>query len=210
MPSIKRTDLDGLFKSVRDAMVENRDRLIELDGKVGDGDLGLTMGKAFTAAHDAVVANHAATGGAFLAAGLAAAKAAPSTMGTLMATGLMRGGKALEGADSIATPEMARFWRAFLDGVMERGKAKRGEKTLVDVLAPVAEALEAAAARAEGLTEAMTSAAAAAATGLEATKGMTAQHGKAACFQEKTIGIQDAGATAAFILVDAMRDFVQP
>ena len=47
-----------------------------------------------------------------------------------------------------------------------------------------------------------------AAAGLEATKGMIAQHGKAACFQEKTLGLQDAGATVGFLLTDTLRAFV--
>ncbi len=71
------------------------------------------------------------------------AKAAPSTMGTLTATGFLRGGKALESAEAIGTAEAAAFWRAFANGIAERGKAKVGDKTILDVLDPLARALEA-------------------------------------------------------------------
>ncbi len=209
MNRISKNDLVPLFMGLRDLMLANRDRLIELDGKVGDSDLGLTMCKAFTAASDSVSANTVdGIGRTILLAGMAVSKAAPSTMGTLIATGFMRGGKALDGAGSISTPEMSRFWESFLVGVMERGKAKRGDKTIVDVLAPVSDSLAASASKGETLESAMASAAIAAATGLEAAKHMMAQHGKAACFREKTIGLQDAGATVAFLMIDTLKTFV--
>lgn len=209
MDSIGKADLVPLFARFRDVFIAERDYLIDLDGKVGDSDLGLTMNKAFIAAYESVSANTADPVGRTLQlAGLAMAKAAPSTMGTLLATGFMRGGKALESAAAIGAAELSLFWTAFLTGVSERGKAKRGDKTLIDVLAPVAEAFAAATARQASLPAACASAAKAAAHGLEATKGMIAQHGKAACFQEKTLGLQDAGATVGFLLADTLRAFV--
>jgi len=209
MDTISKADLVRLFANLRDVFIAQRDYLIDLDGKVGDSDLGLTMSKAFVAAYESVSANSTDPVGRTLQlAGMAMAKAAPSTMGTLLATGFMRGGKALEAATVIGIPEMSLFWTAFLNGVIERGKAKRGDKTLIDVLAPVAEAFAAATAGEVTLAAACTRAAEAAAQGLEATKGMIAQHGKAACYQEKTLGLQDAGATVGFLLADTLRAFV--
>jgi dihydroxyacetone kinase-like protein len=210
MESIGKADLAPLFESLRDVFVVNRAFLIDLDGKVGDSDLGVTMNKAFVAAHESVAGNaEDAVGKTIQRAGMAIAKAAPSTMGTLVATGFMRGGKTLEESTAISTAEMSAFWGAFLQGVIERGKAQRGDKTLVDVLAPVSESFAASKAAGIGLTEALSAASQAAAEGLEATKAMMAQHGKAACFQEKTIGLQDAGATVGFLIVDTLRAFVK-
>jgi dihydroxyacetone kinase-like protein len=141
-------------------------------------------------------------------AGMAVAKAAPSTMGTLVATGLMRGGKALEGAQTWGTAEMSAFWDAFQKGVADRGKAQLGDKTLLDVLSPIALSLQAAKASGAELGTALARAAQAARDGLEATKAMVAQHGKAACFQEKTIGLQDAGATVGVFIIETMHAFV--
>lgn len=209
MDTISRADLAPLFASLRDVFAAQRDFLIDLDGQVGDSDLGLTMNKGFVAAHAAVAANtQDPVGRTILLAGMAIAKAAPSTMGTLVATGFMRGGKALESASTIGVTEMSMFWSAFLQGVVERGKAKAGDKTVIDVLVPVALSLAASAARQATLGEALAVAAGAAAQGLEATKAMIAQHGKAACFQEKTLGLQDAGATVGFLIVDTLRGFV--
>jgi len=209
METISRADLVPLFESLRDIFSAKRDYLIDLDAKVGDSDLGLTMNKAFIAASASVTANGAEPiGRTLMLAGMAMAKAAPSTMGTLVASGFMRGGKALDSCSSLGTAEMSLFWTAFLNGVVERGKAKPGDKTVVDVLAPVAESLAVSAASKTTLSGALTLAAEAAAKGLAATREMVAQHGKAACFQENSLGLQDAGASVGFIMVETLRAFV--
>ena len=209
MQRIEKSQLAGLFDQLRTVFAAQRDFLIDLDGKVGDSDLGLTMNKAFTAAAASVSANVADPIGKTLqVAGMAIAKAAPSTMGTLTATGFMRGGKAIGDCASMSTSEFATFWRAYHDGVVERGKAKPGDKTLVDVLGPITLSLETSASAGVALPEALVQATEAAANALEGTKAMVAQHGKAACFQEKSLGLQDAGATVGFLIIDTMRAYV--
>lgn len=210
MNQISASDLIRLFDDWKALFAKERDFLISLDGKVGDSDLGITMSKAFAAAAETVAAEGEASGISKLlrSAGAIMARTAPSTMGTLTATGFLRASKALDGAASISTAEMATFWRAFRDGIAERGKAKVGDKTLLDVLDPVARALEEANAAGEPLGEALSAALAAAEAGLEGTKAMVAQHGKAAAFQEKTVGLQDAGATVGVLLIGAMTKFV--
>ena len=210
MDSISKADLVPLFERLRDVFVAQRDYLIDLDAKVGDSDLGITMNKAFQAASASVAANTAEPVGRTLQlAGMAMLKAAPSTMGTLVGTGFMRGGKALESAASIGTCEISLFWDAFLNGVIERGKARAGDKTVIDVLAPLAESLVASAECGTALPEALKLATEATAKGLDATRGMIAQHGKAACFQEKTLGLQDAGATVGLIIAETLSAFVE-
>ena len=210
MDAIRAADLIGLFQSWRDMFAAQREFLIALDGKVGDSDLGITMAKSFAAAFDTVTAEGEGAGLTKLlrSAGAIMAKTAPSTMGTLTATGFLRGAKVLDGLDAIGTPEAAAYWRAFTTGIAERGKAKLGDKTILDVLDPVAVALEQAAASGVALAPAMKAATEAADEALEKTKAMVAQHGKAAAFQQKTVGLQDAGATVGVLLVKTMSDFV--
>ena len=209
MTHIDRPGLNALFIELRQVFAAQRDFLIALDGKVGDSDLGLTMNKAFAAAADSISASTADAAGtlgrSLQLAGMAMAKAAPSTMGTLTATGFMRGGKAVGDAAVLGTAELAAFWRAYHDGVVERGKAKPGDKTLVDVLGPIVVSMEDSAQAQTALPDALRLASEAAAVALEGTKSMVAQHGKAACFQEKSLGLQDAGATVGFLIIDTMR-----
>ena len=115
-------------------------------------------------------------------------------MGTLVATGFMRGGKALEGAEQVGTAEMRRFWEAFLNGILERGKAKPGDKTVVDALLPRCPGAPAGrGGRNPRCRPRWGQPPQRPPAGLEATKAMVAQHGKAAAFQEKTRGLPDAG-----------------
>jgi len=210
MNVITASDLINLFDSWKQLFAEQREFLIALDGKVGDSDLGITMSKAFAAAAEAVNAEGEAAGISKLlrTAGTTMARVAPSTMGTLTATGFLRASKACDGLDSLGTPEMAAFWRAYRDGIAERGKAKVGDKTLLDVLDPIAITLEGQTILGASLVDALAAAAKAAEDALEATKTMVAQHGKAAAFQEKTIGLQDAGATVGMLLITSMSEFV--
>lgn len=210
MNVITASDLINLFDSWKDLFADQRDYLIALDGKVGDSDLGITMSKAFAAAAEAVHAEGADAGIAKLlrVAGATMARVAPSTMGTLTATGFLRASKACEGIDEIGANEAAAFWRAYRDGIAERGKAKVGDKTLLDVLDPVAVTLEVQAAQGASLKDALEITAKVSEDALEATKTMVAQHGKAAAFQDKTIGLQDAGATVGMLLVTSMSAFV--
>lgn len=203
--------LIGLFQSWQQLFAEQREFLIALDGKVGDSDLGITMAKSFAAAAEAVAAEGAEAGLSKLlrTAGATMARTAPSTMGTLTATGFLRASKAVEGLDALDTQALAQFWRAYTDGIAERGKAKVGDKTLLDVLDPLTRSLEDAAGKGEDMTAALSSAAKAAEDALEATKSMVAQHGKAAAFQEKTVGLQDAGATVGFFLISQMAEFAE-
>ncbi|WP_413734762.1 DAK2 domain-containing protein [Sodalis sp. RH21] len=187
-----------------------REALINLDQQVGDGDLGITMQKAFAAAAQVEPTVGAGIEKLLIQCGIAMAKAAPSTMGTLMATGFMRGGKALP-ADTarLDGPALALFFTAFTQGIAERGKARPGDKTVLDVLLPASQALHLSVARQSPLSDGVNAAYLAAQAGLEATRAMVPQQGKAACFVEKSLGIPDPGGAVAVILFHVLDEFVR-
>lgn len=210
MNTINKGNIAALFEAFHATFQDKREELIALDAKVGDSDLGITMNAAFEAASNTVAGMaDDPLGKQFKMAGAAMAKAAPSTMGTLTATGFMRGGKAVDDADEIGTAEMAAFWRAYADGIAERGKAKLGDKTVLDVLEPIAQSLEQSAGQNASLADAVATASEAAAAALEATKDLVAQHGKAAAFADKSRGLQDAGGTVAFLVIETLARFVK-
>lgn len=203
MERMKKDDVVRLFLNIKEIMNANRQVLIELDGKIGDADLGLTMTHGFDAAYEEVQAASASEGdlGKLLAkGGMAMAKKAPSTMGTLMATGFLRGGKAVMGKTELGPEEISLFFKAFHDGIVERGQAKLGDKTVVDTLKPTSEAVDQAVKDGFQLIEVLKKGFEASKQGLESTKGMMAQHGKAAVFREKTLGLVDPG-SQAFVYV---------
>jgi len=200
MGSLGKDDILKILQNLKALFNDRKDFLVELDGRMGDGDLGLTMSKAFTAACDELM-DTAETdiGKIFMKAGMQMAKAAPSTMGTLMGTGFMRGGKAVAGKAELTTADLADFFQAFVAGIMDRGKAQPGDKTVIDALKPAADTL--ATLSTETPARALSEALSAAEKGLESTKNMIAQHGRIAYYKEKSKGQEDPGATAGVILV---------
>jgi phosphoenolpyruvate---glycerone phosphotransferase subunit DhaL len=198
MEALTATDLKAILNRIAGIMTAKKEELIRLDGAVGDGDLGLTMEKAFAAAREEAARLEETDLGKFaLKIGSAIARAAPSTMGTLVATGFMSGGKAVSGRQALGLAEIAAFFEGFTSGIMQRGKSKPGEKTLLDVLQPASEALKQAAGEGVSLDEGFRRCRRAAAAGLEASRDMVAQHGRVAYYGEQSRGKDDPGAVAA-------------
>jgi dihydroxyacetone kinase-like protein len=200
-------DIKDIISRIKTIMDDSRDHLIELDSAMGDGDLGITMAKAFTAAKEAAESSTETNPSDLLKnVGFAIAKAAPSTMGTLLATGFLRGAKAVQGSDNIALPALAIFFQAFVQGIMDRGKAKPGDKTIIDVLWPVAQSLYQATQSPQhetSLASAISDAFHIARQAVTDTMQLKAQHGRAAYYQDASIGRQDAGSVVGLLIIKA-------
>ncbi len=205
---MKAEDLKGLFRKLSEVMEENRKYLIKLDSVVGDGDLGLTMGDGFLAAYEAVSPTDESDIGKLLySAGKAMSVAVPSTMGTLMASGWMQAGKALKGKTEIGEEDMADIFAAYLEGVSNRGKAKVGDKTFLDGLAPAVEAMRRAVQEKKSGKEMASAAYEAAKQGFQNTTTMVAVHGRAATRGEASRELEDPGAAVAMLMMQAYRDW---
>lgn len=200
MTTFSTVELDRALIEISTLMDENKQRLIDIDSVIGDADLGLTMSKGFAAAKEcALELNDDDLGTRMKKIGFALAKAAPSTMGTLMATAFIGAGKVLADKQEFDKNDIALMFRSMAESVQNRGKAKEGEKTLLDVLFPVARALEAYDGDIQG---GMRTALQVARESLDATKELMSHHGKAAVFREKTLGLEDPGAAAATLLIE--------
>lgn len=202
------TDLRALLARWAGIMADKRDWLIELDSVVGDSDLGLTMSDGFRAASEAANACELTDVGKLCyQAGKAMATAVPSTMGTLMASGLMNAGKVLKGVEQLGSEQEAKLFEAYLEGVKNRGKAGLGDKTFLDGLAPAVQALaQAAQAGPIGAKEAQ-AAADAAWQAFENTRGMLAKHGRMAIRGEASRELLDPGAAVAALLMKGYAEF---
>ncbi len=191
--------------NISEIMQNNKDYLIDLDGVIGDSDLGITMSKGFKAAYEAVSIDVEDDLGKLLYnAGKAMSNAAPSTMGTLMATGLMSAGRALKGKTQLGNDGIYQIYQAYLDGVIKRGKAKVGEKTVVDGLNPAVISLRESAIKKEDISVATKKAMKAAKKGFESTASMVAVHGRAAIHGEKSRNVKDPGAAVAMLIMQAV------
>lgn len=209
---IKRDDLVPMLQKIADKMTDRKEELGELDSRLGDGDLGLTMSKGYGALPElAAQLDEPDLGKAIAKAGMKMSSIVPSTMGFLMSSGLMTGGKAISGKDALDAEAYPVFLRGFADGIIKRGKCAPGDRTILD-------AIDGAALAAEkllsghpdaSLCEAALAAEQGARDGVDATKMMEPKFGKAAVHKEAAKGIVDQGALAGFYLVSALREFIE-
>ena len=185
-------------------VAENRDHLTELDAAIGDADHGSNMDRGMKAAVAALDAGPPATAGAlFSKVGMTLVSTVGGASGPLFGTLFMRMGSSLGDAESVAPTDLAAALRAGLGGVVDRGKAGDGDKTMYDALAPAVEALDAALLEHGRLAEALGAARAAAETGRDATTPMLARKGRASYLGERSVGHQDPGATTVALLLEA-------
>jgi dihydroxyacetone kinase-like protein len=183
---------------------EEREHLTELDSAIGDADHGSNMDRGLAAAVAAVEQAAPATAGALLKkVGTTLVSTVGGASGPLYGTFFLRMGVALGDGDDVGPAELASGLRAGLDGVAARGKAERGDKTMLDALGPAVDALEAALADGRGLGEALGAARSAAEQGRDATIPLPARKGRASYLGERSIGHQDPGATSVELMVAA-------
>ena len=204
---MNQQELIAMLERISNIMGQNKNYLIELDSVVGDSDLGLTMTDGFQAAYESVSDGTEPDLGKLLyKAGKTMGNKVPSTMGTLMAAGLMRAGKVLKGKMELSGADVAVLFEAYEAGVADLGKAKVGDKTFLDGFHPGVEVLKAQVEAGASLEEAFGKAAEAAWNGFEHTTTMIAVHGRAATRGEASRSLKDPGAAVGALIMKAFAD----
>jgi phosphoenolpyruvate---glycerone phosphotransferase subunit DhaL len=208
--SLDTRDLQGILHSIKGIMDAEKENLITMDSQLGDGDLGITMTRAFNAVEEELkTSTENIPAKQLIRIGAIISKAAPSTMGTLLATGFMRGGKSIRETELLTLDDLSVFFRHFVTGIMDRGKAKPGDKTIIDVLDPVALCLSAAADLGYAIPEAFSAAYELANASMDTTSGLAAKHGRAAYYRENSIGKKDGGAYVGLLMVKGFHEYLQ-
>lgn len=204
-------DLRDVLASAATALEQSANDLNVLDGFAGDGDMGITMGEVARAVKDVVADSAGKTTAELLSAcGAAIARRAPSTSGTLMATGLLRAAKTVgPGAAGTAgggeeTQGIARAFAAALEGIQARGKAAVGDRTLVDGLDAVCTSLRESAETGLTWPQALLVAAGAAHQAADATAAMEPKTGRASWAPQRALGHPDAGCVMLARVLDAV------
>ncbi len=201
---VSTEDLLAWFRAFARLVAENRDALTELDAAIGDADHGANMHRGTTAALAAVEDPVPASPGALAKkVGMTLVSTVGGASGPLYGTFFLRFGTALGDAATAAPADVVAALRAGTEGVVARGRAEAGDKTMYDALAPAVAAGEEALAAGRTWEESLAAAAAAAAAGRDATTGMVARKGRASYLGERSAGHQDPGATSAALLLAA-------
>ena len=212
MEKIMIEQLPDLFESVGAMFLEKKEELCEMDAKLGDGDLGLTMSKGFSAIPDIMRSELAGVSGdigkLLMKAGMKMSSLVPSTMGFLMSTGIMEGGKNLKGVTEFDGTAFATYLKGFAAGIQKRGKCEAGQRTIYDAILPAAKAAEKMLENSKSLEDVMKAALEGAASGVEATKEMVPVFGKAAVHAAQSAGVADQGAVAAYYMLLGMSRYI--
>ena len=200
----KAAEIGAAARRAAAALRANEAVLTELDQAVGDGDLGVTATKLAEALEVAAEQVGADLGKYLAQTGMALNRVASSTMGTLTATALMQAGKRVMGRDSITIADLPQLLDAATEGVRARGKAKPGDKTLLDVLLPASETFAAALSEGKPLRVAAEAMVASARDGRDRVTPLRNRIGRAGWLGERTEGKVDPGCAFAVIVLEAL------
>jgi len=200
-------DLDTLIAWIREfarVIDENAQLLSDLDAAIGDADHGINMERGMTAVLGALdEAAPTDMSGLCKQVGMTLVKSVGGASGPLYGTFFLRMAAPLGATEDVAATDFAAALRAGVEGVVQRGRAESGDKTMYDALAPALDALDAALASGADLSKALSDAAAAAQSGRDATESMVARKGRASYLGQRSVGHQDPGATSSAMLIAA-------
>jgi ATP-dependent dihydroxyacetone kinase len=177
--------------------------LTDLDSRVGDGDLGISMVRGAAAIRGLPEDAWRAPAGALAAMAHALRRAIGGSSGPFYATALLRASRML-GEGPVTAESWARAFAAAVSSIAELGGAKRGDRTMLDALAPARDAFSAALAEGLAMNVAWARAIAAAEEGAAATAAMHPRLGRAAYQGSRAIGTPDAGAMAVLVWMRAI------
>jgi dihydroxyacetone kinase-like protein len=202
--TLNAASLKTVLKETAAEWRSHSDTLQQLDSILGDGDIGVTVDLGGKAIIDCVASlSDDDIGKILMKCGMSVNKASPSTFGTLLASAFMEAGKGLLGRKEIDINDLALAGQGAIEGIKKRGGAVIGEKTMLDSLVPAVEAYKRYIAGGTDMKIVLETAVTAAKNGMVNTKNMKARHSRASYRPDGGIGVQDAGATAMYYLIES-------
>ncbi|OKH14137.1 dihydroxyacetone kinase subunit L [Fischerella major NIES-592] len=188
---------------------DNKDYLTELDAAIGDADHGINMERGFKK----VVTQLPTVTDKDIASilkmvSMTLISTVGGASGPLYGTLFLRASTVVADKQELSDQDMLAMLQAGLDGVVGRGKAQLGDKTMVDALSPAVTVFGQAVAAGENILSAMQKAVAAAEKGMQDTTPMQAKKGRASYLGERSVGHQDPGATSVYLMLQSLLDVI--
>ena len=174
--------------------------LTELDNVIGDGDHGINLARGF----DAVKTIEGTFEGKDI--GMKLVSTVGGASGPLYGTAFMKSGALLNGKTEMDMNDFIEMLQVSIDGIMKRGKAVKGEKTMLDAMIPAHDAIKASYEADGDAKKALEAGVKAAEEGIEYTKTIIATKGRASYLGERSIGHQDPGATSFTLMLKAVQE----
>ncbi len=194
---------------IADSIIENKDYLTELDREIGDADHGINMARGYTEALGQLPQDETDIGTVLKKTGMVLISKVGGASGPLYGTAYMKAAKAAAGKSELTLQDGKDIFEAVIGGIKLRGKAERGEKTMLDAIIPAYEAYCAAMDAGKSPAECLDAMCAAAKEGAEFTKTIRATKGRASYLGDRSIGHQDPGATSSLLTMEAIRDYIE-
>ncbi|MBQ3458579.1 MAG: dihydroxyacetone kinase subunit L [Synergistaceae bacterium] len=203
---------DGIYKCISliaERIEDNKDFLTELDREIGDSDHGINMARGFSAVIEKLSPEDTDVGVVLKKTGMTLLSKVGGASGPLYGTAYMEAGKITAGKTELTPEDMKAVFEAAIAGIQKRGKAVKGEKTMLDAIIPASETFAKKIAEGADMVTALDAACQSAQEGVEYTKTIIATKGRASYLGERSIGHQDPGATSATITLEAIRDYMK-
>lgn len=195
------------IRQVARVLNEQRNFLTQLDSPIGDADHGINLDRGFQAVMEKLPSVAEMDIGSILkTVGTTLVSTVGGASGPLYGTAFLRAGMASSGKYELYQADVVHLLEAALEGVKARGKARPGEKTMVDALAPALLAAKEAVAQNLDIAHILLYTSEAAEEGMKATIPLLATKGRASYLGERSIGHQDPGATSSWLILKALAD----
>ncbi len=202
--SISRDDALAWIKAVASVISENSAYLTQLDAAIGDADHGANMERGFKAVLNKMPEiSDKDIGTVFKTVGMTLISTVGGAGGPLYGTFFLQAGTKTAGKMELSLSDWAEALDSALKGVIMRGKAELGDKTMVDALTPAVKALQQAIQDNQPINKAVELSAEAAKAGMEATIPLVARKGRASYLGERSAGHQDPGATSSYLILNS-------
>jgi dihydroxyacetone kinase-like protein len=203
--AVNSAQLIEILKKIANDIQANREFLTELDSAIGDADHGINMSKGFKAVVEKISSMADKDCGTILKnVGMTLVSTVGGASGPLYGTAFMRAGQAIGNKNELTSDDLAIIMDAALQGIKVRGKAEKGEKTIIDALEPAVDVIKSSTVSLETFQNALK----AAKDGVEYTKSIIAKKGRASYLGERSIGHQDPGATSCYIMLSAVYEAI--
>jgi phosphoenolpyruvate---glycerone phosphotransferase subunit DhaL len=205
--SIARDNVVEWIKLCASTIAENKDYLVQLDAAIGDADHGANMDRGFqTIMNKMPDISDKDIGTIFKTVGMTLLSTVGGASGPLYGTFFLQAGMKTAGKMELSLEDWTNALDAALSGVIMRGKAEVGDKTMVDGLTPAVNALKDAVDKKLPIGKALSLSAEAAKQGMEGTTPLVARKGRASYLGERSAGHQDPGATSTYLLLKMAAD----
>jgi dihydroxyacetone kinase-like protein len=209
MTVTKKHILRWLKASAR-VMASNQEYLTQLDSEIGDADHGINMNRGFGVVLNQLPAlNDKDIGTILKKTGMALISSVGGASGPLYGTFFTRMGSVVSDKDELGSQDIYDMLKAGMDGIVQRGRAKAGDKTMVDAWIPALDALKVAIDEDQSTLSSIRMAVAAAENGMKDTIPLQAKKGRASYLGARSIGHQDPGATSSYLLLKTLLDSVE-